>query len=86
MSVRALDRQTLTLELNLLWQDLLRKHDVSENDDFFDLGGDSLAALRMMSQVQATYRVELEAPAFFEEPNTRSLAGLIHAAAARKVE
>ena len=85
MSVRALDRQSLTLELNLLWQGMLRK-EVSESDDFFDLGGDSLAALRMMSQVQTTYRVELEAPAFFEEPNTRRLAGLIQAAAVGKSE
>ena len=41
---------------------------ISMNHNFFDLGGDSLAALRLLSKVQSEFRISLGVPTLFEAP------------------
>ena len=59
-----------------LWSQILRKT-VRPSDDFFDSGGDSLSAVRMISEVQRTYRVEIDVETFFEASSVEKLTGLI---------
>jgi acyl carrier protein len=59
-----------------LWAQILRR-DVGPNDDFFDVGGDSLTAVRMIVEVQKAYHVEIELETFFEAPSVEKLASLI---------
>jgi acyl carrier protein len=62
-----MEQQAIASNLTELWQKLL-KSPVGPQDDFFELGGDSLAAIRMILEVQSAYRVELDAETFFEAP------------------
>ncbi|HEU5473426.1 MAG TPA: phosphopantetheine-binding protein [Actinophytocola sp.] len=48
----------LTAELARLWMEVLGVDSVDEQDDFFDLGGHSLSALRLSTLI----RYELELP------------------------
>ena len=70
------DHRTVTSYLLGLWTEILHK-DVGTTDDFFEVGGDSLSAIRMIVEVQKTYKVEIEMETFFEVPSVERLANLI---------
>ena len=54
------------------------------DDDFFDLGGHSLVAVRLLAKVRRTFRVDLEFAVLFEARSIRKLAGLIRASQTAK--
>jgi amino acid adenylation domain-containing protein/thioester reductase-like protein len=57
------------------WEDVLRldEGEVRPEDDFFDLGGHSLAAAQLSSRVEQGFGVHVSMPMFMEDP---TLAGL----------
>jgi len=56
-----------------IWQELLGIDRVGADDDFFLLGGNSLAGLQILSRMRADFDVELPLKAFFE---ARTVAGM----------
>jgi acyl transferase domain-containing protein/thioesterase domain-containing protein len=62
------------------WQELLGVETVGLDDDFFDLGGHSLIAVRMFSKIKKTYQQDLNLSTLFEARTIRQLAGLIRKA------
>jgi amino acid adenylation domain-containing protein len=65
-------------ELAALWAEVLDVEEVAADDDFFALGGHSLAAMRLASRLRDAFGVELPLAELFEEP--------VLAAAARRLE
>jgi amino acid adenylation domain-containing protein len=57
-----------------LWADLLAMPVTDVNSDFFDMGGHSLLAARLISEVQRAFGVALSLAAFLD--NGRTIAGL----------
>lgn len=53
-----------------IWSELLGFTISDVQDDFFDLGGDSLKAVRVLSQLQKEFRVTLPLSLFFEKETT----------------
>jgi acyl carrier protein len=53
---------TVSAVVKAIWQELLRVPDVQSSDDFFDLGGDSLTAIRMLQRIDREYGEELLPP------------------------
>jgi acyl carrier protein len=45
-----------------IWQGILHISEISPDDDFFELGGDSLAAIRVLMEVGRSYGDELLEP------------------------
>jgi acyl carrier protein len=59
------------------WKELLGLDAVGVYDDFFELGGDSLSAARVISQVYDALGVEVPLVRFFEAPTIAQLAEAI---------
>jgi len=63
-------------KLARLWQDVLHATRVGRNDDFFAIGGDSIALIDMIGRVGKTFaRVSIQD--VFRNPSVRSLAKII---------
>ena len=63
--------------LGRLWAKIFDRSEVFREDDFFDLGGDSLAASEVAARVNAVLGVELNLSMFTDYPTLVGLAGLI---------
>ncbi|MEU5315963.1 MupA/Atu3671 family FMN-dependent luciferase-like monooxygenase [Streptomyces sp. NPDC021056] len=64
-------RETETLRT--LWSSVLGTDDVSDTADFFDLGGSSIAAIRLHNRVRDALGVEFSLADFFAEPTLGAL-------------
>ncbi|WP_316159141.1 MULTISPECIES: non-ribosomal peptide synthetase [unclassified Bradyrhizobium] len=68
--------------LALIWRDVLRRETVDRDDDFFMLGGNSVAAAQITAMVREQFGIELALRGFFDAPTLAALAELIDAASA----
>ena len=57
-----------------IWERVLRTSGLSITDDFFALGGHSLAAMRIVAGIRSDFNVELALIKFFQKPTIQSLA------------
>ena len=60
-----------------IWQNLLGIKSIGVEDNFFDLGGDSLLATQAIARLRTAFQISLPLRAFFESPTIRSLAVII---------
>ena len=58
--------------LLVIWRDVLQNDAIKTDQDFVDLGGDSLAAMMCISRVRAAFGTELELEDFFYDEATIS--------------
>jgi len=59
------------------WEEVLDVHPIGVNDDFFDLGGHSLSATRVVSRVFEQFQLELPLQALFQSPTIATMAAVI---------
>jgi len=64
-------------ELVKIWSDILRVATVGIYDNFFQLGGDSILAARIVNQVRELLKVDLSFIFFFQEPTLAKMADLV---------
>jgi amino acid adenylation domain-containing protein len=70
-------RTPVEMELAQIWAKVLSLEQVGVHDSFVELGGHSLAATRVVSQVIKTFQVEIPLSALFEAPTIAEMAALI---------
>jgi acyl carrier protein len=57
-----------------LWKQALRTEDVTPDDDFFELGGNSIAAVKLVPVLKQHFGVEPHISAIFDHATPRRLA------------
>ncbi len=73
---RSLTEDSVEQKIRGLWQDILGIDRIGADDRFFDLGGNSLSALRMFSQLETYFGKKIPLSRF-KDPSLRQLAGFI---------
>jgi acyl carrier protein len=62
-----------------IWNDVLQIKSVGTKEDFFDLGGTSLALLRILGRVNERFNVSLDGSELVDEPTIARLASCVDA-------
>jgi len=70
-------RDALEERVARLWVDVLRRAPVGADDDFFDLGGESLQAFALIARVQDAFGVPLTVRDLFDAGTIARMAGLL---------
>lgn len=52
-------------KLRNIWQTVLAQDSIDDGDDFFDLGGDSLAMVYLMTEIDENFGAELDVEELF---------------------
>lgn len=60
-----------------LWTKVLKREQVSRNDDFFELGGHSILLMQLVEQIHRKFQVHLGVTDVFKRSTVSKLAGLI---------
>ena len=64
----------LELQMVRLWEEVFGIRSISSRDSFFDLGGDSLLAVRLMARIRERFGRELPLALLYQEPTAEKLA------------
>jgi FkbH-like protein len=70
-------RDTLELQLAQIWTDIIGLELVGVRDNFFNLGGNSLLAVRLMAQIQQQFGKKIPLSVLFQSPTVERLASLL---------
>lgn len=60
-----------------IWQSLLGIEAIGVDDNLFELGGDSLLGIQLLSRVRTSFSVDLHPADFFRSPTIKGLAALV---------
>jgi phthiocerol/phenolphthiocerol synthesis type-I polyketide synthase E len=69
--------------LTRIWEDLLGLQPIQPDQNYFDLGGDSLLAVQMFAQIDKVFQLKLPVATLFEAPTITDLAQIVDREAPR---
>lgn len=67
----------ITKQLTRIWQDLLGLGSINPNDNYFDLGGDSILAVHLFAEIEKVFGVKLPVATLYEAPAIEELAKIL---------
>lgn len=73
----ALPGSDLEKRIYSIWQDVLNVRDFSIRDDFFDLGGHSILAVKVLTRMRKEFEESLTLKQVFEHPTIEAIASII---------
>jgi acyl-CoA synthetase (AMP-forming)/AMP-acid ligase II/acyl carrier protein len=65
-----------------IWREVLEQDEIGARDDFFDLGGHSLAAAQIVARLRDAFGIELPVTAVFDHPTVAELSAVLATGAA----
>lgn len=72
-------RNATQKELASIWSSVLGVETIGIHDNFFDLGGHSLTAAKLLARIRDSFQVELPVAKVFEDPTIQRLAATLDA-------
>ena len=63
--------------LGELFSQVLKRKKIGRQDNFFDLGGNSLLAMQVVSRIRDRFQIEVKLKQFFDNPTPSHLAGIV---------
>jgi pyochelin synthetase len=76
-STSAVSRDSLDLQMIKLWEKLLNVRPIGLQDNFFDLGGSSLVAVRLFSEMRKLFGRSFPLSVLFQAPTVEKLTDII---------
>ena len=73
----ALLKTKIEVDLVKLWESILQRRPIRTTDDFFQLGGDSLLAARMLARLEQNFGKKLSFYSLYEAPTIEQLAAVL---------
>ena len=76
----SIDMSTLSpteMEIHKIWSEALKTDNLLVTDNFFEIGGNSLLAISIMSKIETAFHFELGLKAFFDSPRIKDIADTI---------
>ena len=70
-------RNELELQLTRIWEQVLGIPIISVNDNFFEIGGHSLLAVRLLAQIEQVFDKNLPLATLFQAPTIEQLANAL---------
>ncbi|WP_445310266.1 amino acid adenylation domain-containing protein [Microcoleus vaginatus] len=67
----------LEIQLTKIWENVLPKKPISVKDNFFDVGGHSLLAVRLLAQIEKAFGKNLPLATLFQSPTIEQLANIL---------
>lgn len=71
-------RDELELQLTHIWEKVLGIQPIGVLDNFFEVGGDSLLAVRLCAQIEKIFPVKLSLANLFQAPTVEQLASILY--------
>jgi phthiocerol/phenolphthiocerol synthesis type-I polyketide synthase E len=84
-TVSNIDGDETVKELTAVWQQLLGVEPITLDQNYFELGGDSMLAVQLFAQIEREFHLKLPVTTLFEAPTIAELARLIRADAPASV-
>ena len=72
-------RNAVESQLARIWESNFKLQPIGIDDNFLDLGGDSLLAMQVLSQVTKHFQLELQLQSLFQSPTVAEMAAVITA-------
>jgi len=63
--------------LTAIWEDMLRIQPITPDQNYFDLGGDSILAVQMFTRIEQEFKVKLPLATLFDAPTIQELARVL---------
>jgi acyl carrier protein len=73
-------RDEMDAALIAIWETILEKNNIGIEENFFDLGGHSLKATRVISKIRELYGIKIDMQYFFLAPTIENLSNYIRSA------
>ena len=70
--------------LQAIWETVFAHRPIGPDDDFFQLGGHSLKAIRVLAEIERVHWIALRAATLFEAPTIRTLAARLRQSSPRE--
>ncbi len=70
-------RDYIEVGLASIWEQILHKRPIGVRDNFFDVGGNSISAVRLMSLIQHEFSSDLSLSLLFKHPTLEALASIL---------
>ena len=64
-------------KIHKIWCDVLKTREILPDDNFFEIGGNSLLAIGVISRIESEFKLELGLRALFDNPRIRDLSEFI---------
>jgi acyl carrier protein len=69
-----------------IWNESLRTEGITIDDNFFEVGGNSLLAISIFSKIESAFKIKLSLRIFFDSPRIRDIGEIIDITKRKSVE
>ncbi len=77
-------RDSVEYRLTRIWESVLRVQPIGVTDDFFEIGGHSLLAARLLAKIESAFQERLPLTTLFEAPTIEKMAARLRGGSAPK--